>query len=248
LNAALTPGIEVHASREAACRALAREIAALLHAKPGAVLGLPTGNTPEPLYRELVRLHREERLSFARTRSFNLDEYLGLPAGDPHSFRVRMQQQLFAETDFAPQNVHIPHSDADAEPEVRRYAGSLAAAGGIDLQVLGIGRNGHIGFNEPGSARESRTRVVALAPETRAGAAPSFGGLAHVPERAITLGVADILEARTIRVLAFGKAKAEIVQRMLEGPIGPACPASFLRGHGDLRLLLDAEAAGGLRR
>jgi glucosamine-6-phosphate deaminase len=240
--------IEVHPSREAACRALAREIADLVRAKPAAVLGLPTGSTPVPLYEELGRLHREQGLSFARATSFNLDEYLDLPAGDPRSFRAWMQEQLFARVDFGPQHTHVPRGEGDPELEARRYAAALAAAGGIDLQLLGIGRNGHIGFNEPGSARDSRTRVVLLAPETRADAAAAFGGEARVPARAITLGVADILEARAIRVLAFGKGKAGIVRRMLEGEVGPDCPASFLRGHADLRLLLDADAASGLRR
>lgn len=207
------------------------------------MLGLPTGNTPVPLYRELVRLHREEQLSFARARSFNLDEYLGLEPGDARSFRAWMHAQLFAQVDFAPQNVHIPGGAGEA----RGYAEALQRAGGIDLQVLGVGRNGHIGFNEPGSARDSRTRVVSLAHETRAAAAPAFGGLENVPERALTLGVAEILEARAIRVLAFGKGKAEIVRRMLLGEVGPDCPASFLRGHADLRVLLDTGAAARLR-
>ena len=215
--------------------------------KPAAVLGFPTGHTPVPLYRELARLQREAGLSFARAQSFNLDEYVGLPAGDPRAFRNWMRVQLFAESDFAPARTHLPRGDGDPELEARRYAGLLASAGGIDLQLLGIGRNGHIGFNEPGSARDSRTRVVALAPETRADAAEHFGGLEHVPERAITLGVADILDARAIRVLAFGAGKARIVQRMLEGPIGPECPASFLRGHPDLRLVLDEPAASMIR-
>ena len=226
---------------------MAREIADLVRAKPAAVLGLPTGETPVPLYRELAQLHAAGELSFARARSFNLDEYVGLPAGDPRAFRAWMQRQLFDAVDFAPASARLPRGDGDAELEARRYADALAQAGGIDLQLLGIGRNGHIGFNEPGSARDSRTRVVALAPETRADAARHFGGLEHVPERAITLGVADILDARAIRVLAFGAAKARIVQRMLEGPIGPECPASFLRGHRDLRLVLDEPAASMIR-
>jgi len=248
LNAALSPGIDVHPSREVACRALAREIADRVRAKPALVLGFPTGDSPIPLYRELARLHREEGLSFARVRGFNLDEYVGLSAGDPRAFRAWMQRQLFDAVDFAPGNAQLPRGDGDAELETRRYAAALAAAGGIDLQLLGIGRNGHIGFNEPGSARDSRTRVVELAPETRADAAQLFGGLANVPQRAITLGIADILDARAIRVLAFGAGKAQIVRRMLEGEIGPACPASFLRGHRDLRLVLDEPAAAGLRR
>jgi glucosamine-6-phosphate deaminase len=197
-----------------------------------------------PLYRELVRLHREEQLSFARTRSFNLDEYLGLEPGDARSFRAWMHSQFFAQVDFAPQNVHIPGGTGEAQS----YAQALQRAGGIDLQVLGVGRNGHIGFNEPGSSRSSLTRVVSLAHETRAAAAAAFGGIEGVPERAITLGVAEILAARAIRVLAFGKGKAQIVRSMLEGEVGPDCPASFLRGHADVRILLDAEAAALLRR
>ncbi len=248
LNAGLTPGIDVYPSREEGCHALAREIAGLLRAKPEAVLGLPTGNSPVPLYRELVRLHREEGLSFARARCFNLDEYVGLSAGDPRSFRAWMQRQLFDELDFASAHTQLPRGDGDAALEAQRFAAALAQAGGIDLQLVGIGRNGHIGFNEPGSARDSRTRVVELAPETRADAAAAFGGLAHVPERAITLGIAEILDSRAIRVLAFGQGKAQVVRRMLEGEIGPDCPASFLRGHRDLRLVLDAQAAAGLQR
>jgi glucosamine-6-phosphate deaminase len=231
---------EVHASREAACCALARELAELLRSKPDAVLGLPTGHTPVPLYRELARLYREERLSFARVRTFNLDEYLGLPEGDPRSFRAWMQGQFLGRVDLAPENAHFPSDES--------FAQALRAAGGIDLQLLGVGRNGHIGFNEPGSARDSRMRVVELAPETREDAAQHFGGLARVPVRAITLGVADILDARAIRVLAFGAAKAGIVRRMLEEPPGPGLPAGFLRGHADVRILLDAEAASGLSR
>jgi len=201
-----------------------------------------------PLYRELVRLHREEGLSFARARSFNLDEYLGLEPNDPCSFRAWMQAHFFAEVDFAPQNVHIPNGAGEVQLALQGYAEALKRAGGIDLQLLGVGRNGHIGFNEPGSTRDSRVRVVQLASQTRAAAAAAFGGLAHVPERAITLGVGEILEARAIRVLAFGQEKAEIVRRMLEGAVGPDCPASFLRGHADVRILLDARAAGLLRR
>jgi glucosamine-6-phosphate deaminase len=230
----LTLPIEVHPSGVAACAALAREVAQLLRSRPDAVLGLATGGTPVPLYEELVRLHREEALTFARARSLNLDEYLDLAPGDARSFRAWMQERFFGRVDFAPANVHFP----DAQTQALR----------VDLQLLGLGRNGHIGFNEPGSLRESHTRVVELAAETRADAAATFGGLTRVPKRAITLGIEEILAARSIRVLAFGGAKAQIVQRTLEGPVGPDCPASFLRGHPDARFLLDAAAASRLRR
>ncbi len=240
--------LEVFPDRLAAARALAREIAALVRSRPDCVLGLATGSTPVPLYDELARLHREEGLSFARVRTFNLDEYLELAPGDPRSFRAWMQTQLVARTDLRMENVHLPRIGAAPEAEAPRYAAAIAAAGGIDLQVLGIGRNGHIGFNEPGSTRDSRARVVELAESTRADAAAKFGGLEHVPRRALTLGVSEILAARRVRLLAFGSGKAAIVKRAVEGEAGPQVPASLLRGHADAKLLLDAEAAGELGR
>lgn len=238
--------LEIHADRQSAARALAREIAALVRAKPDCVLGLATGQTPVPLYDELARLCRDEGLSFARVRTFNLDEYLDLAPGDPRSFRAWMHAQLVARTDLRAENVHLPRVGATPEAEAQRYAAALAAAGGIDLQVLGIGRNGHIGFNEPGAARDSKSRVVELAESTRADAAAKFGGLEHVPRRALTLGVSEILAARAIRVLAFGAGKAAIVARVLREEPGAEVPASFVRGHPDARLILDREAAAGL--
>ncbi|MBK7644489.1 MAG: glucosamine-6-phosphate deaminase [Planctomycetes bacterium] len=240
--------MERFSSPEAACRSLALEIAALVREKPDARLGLPTGRTPIPLYRELARLHREEGLSFARACSFNLDEYLGLAADDARSFRAFMREHFFAQVDFEPRNVHFPNVAGEPEREARAYAQELRAAGGLDLALLGLGRNGHVGFNEPGSGRDSSARVVELADQTRADAAVAFGGLANVPVRAITLGLAEILEARAIRMLAFGAAKSEVVRRMLLEPASQACPASLLRGHADLALLLDEGASTGLPR
>jgi glucosamine-6-phosphate deaminase len=234
-----------------AAREIAGEIVELLEARRRAgrtaVLGLPTGRTPLGVYDELVA--RRADLSSAVT--FNLDEFLGLPPEHPRSFRRYMRERLFARLERPPRAAHVPASDLapqHVEAHCREYERAIAEAGGVDLQLLGIGRNGHIGFNEPGAARESLTRRVDLAATTREDAAGEFGGLERVPREAITMGVATILGARRIRVLAFGEAKREIVQRLLEGPVGSTLPASFLRGHPDVRLYADAAALGELAR
>jgi glucosamine-6-phosphate deaminase len=223
-------------------RALADEIEALARRPQGAVLGLATGSTPVDTYRELARRHREAGLSFARVRTFNLDEFIGLAADHPQSFRRWARENLFDHVDFA----HSAFPDVaarDLGAAARDYEDEIRAAGGLDLQVLGIGRNGHIGFNEPGSARDTRTRAVELHAWTREDAARAFGGLAAVPLRAVTMGVATILDARRLRVLALGARKAGIVRAALHEPVGPAVPATFLREHADARLYLDREAA-----
>lgn len=233
-----------------AARAVARELAELIRARRRggrvAVLGLPTGRTPLELYDELARLHRDEGLDFANVVTFNLDEYLDLAPAHPRSFRSFMREKLFERVGIDPLNAWLPASDvapSQVDAHCRAYEREIAAAGGIDVQILGLGRNGHIGFNEPGAERESRTREVRLAATTRADAAAEFGGLANVPERAITMGIATVLAARRIRVLAFGASKREVVRRMLVDPLGPALPATFLREHGDVRLFLDSAAA-----
>ncbi|MBL8859763.1 MAG: glucosamine-6-phosphate deaminase [Planctomycetes bacterium] len=231
-------------SRAEAEHVLAGEIADLLRARPEAVLGLATGNSPIGVYRDLCALHAAGEVSFARATTFNLDEYLGLQDGDPRTFRRWMQTHLFDHVQPRSTNLpecHAPLASADAVAV--RYEQALQAAGGIDLQVLGIGLNGHIGFNEPGSTRTSRTRVVELDQRTRKHAVRVFGDLAQVPTQAITMGVASILDARRLRVLAFGAEKAEIVRRTLFDPISAECPATFLRGHHDVKLYLDAAAA-----
>jgi glucosamine-6-phosphate deaminase len=237
---------------QAAAAALAREIAELVQSRRAAgracVLGLAAGRSPLGVYQELARLHAEEGLSFAGVTTFNLDEYLGLDPALPASFRAWMQRHLFDHVDLPPEQAHVPPSDLAPEGITgfcRDYERALAAAGGIDLQLLGLGRNGHIAFNEPGSPRDSRTRAVELCAETRADCAAEFGGLERTPERAVTLGVATILEARRIRVLAFGTAKRDAVRRMLEGAVGPATPASYLRSHPDCVLYVDPAAAPG---
>jgi glucosamine-6-phosphate deaminase len=243
------PTIVVEHRREADT-AVASEIAELVRATPRAVIGLAAGDTPSGIYSELARMHREEHLDLSRIVTFNLDEYLDVPTGDARTFRRSMRARLFDHVGVPDANIHIPPSEVAREHAAATcasYERAIRDAGGIDLLILGVGRNGHIGFNEPGSTRDSRTRVVELAAETRADAARTFGGIERVPKSAITMGVATILDARRIRVLAFGAGKADIVARTLASPIGPELPATFLRVHTDVTLHLDREAAAGIR-
>ena len=230
--------------REEAEIALAREIVELVKARGRVVLGLATGKTPAGVYLELARLRTAERVDFGAVETFNLDEYLDLAPEDPRTFARWTGERVQAPLGIAAGKARMPGvSSSGMEEACAEYERRIRDAGGIDLQILGIGRNGHIAFNEPGSERSSRTREVELHPWTREDAASSFGGLDRVPKRAITMGVATILEARRLRVLAFGSRKREIVQRSLEEPIGPAVPATFLREHRDFVLWLDREAA-----
>ena len=236
-------------------RLVARRIADLIRARTAAggraVLGLATGSTPIGVYRELIRMRREEGLSFARVVTFNLDEYYPMDPRSVHSYHRFMWENLFSELDIAPENVHIPRGDvarADLEAECRRYEDAIRAAGGIDLQLLGIGRTGHIGFNEPGSGAESRTRVVTLDLVTRKDAAADFFGEDNVPREAITMGVATILEAREILILATGEHKAEIVRRAVEGEVDHEIAATFLQLHDNTSCYLDRPAAAALTR
>jgi glucosamine-6-phosphate deaminase len=213
------------------------------------VLGLPTGSTPVGLYRELVRLHKEAGLDFSRVVTFNLDEYFPMRPDDPQSYRRWMRETFFDHVNIPAQNIHVPDGTIaaeEAEDYCARYEQKIRRAGGIDLQVLGIGRTGHIGFNEPGSTRHSRTRLVTLDPVTRRDAAGSFFGEENVPPRALTMGVGTILDARKIVLMSFGEHKAPIVQRAVEGPVTDAVAASFLQEHPDATFLLDQAAAGAL--
>ncbi|MGL4553007.1 MAG: glucosamine-6-phosphate deaminase, partial [Gemmataceae bacterium] len=194
------------------------------------VLGLPTGSTPVGLYRELIRLHREQGLDFSRVITFNLDEYHPMPGDDPHSYRRWMFETFFNHVNLTPANIHIPDGTipgADAEDFCLRYEQKIRRAGGIDLQLLGIGRTGHIGFNEPGSTRHSRTRLVTLDPVTRRDAASGFYGEDNVPHQALTMGVGTILDAKKVVLMAFGEHKAKIVQRAVEGAVSETVTATF---------------------
>lgn len=213
------------------------------------VLGLPTGSTPVGLYRELIRLHKEAGLDFSRVITFNLDEYYPMRPDDPQSYRRWMQETFFNHVNIPPQNTHVPDGTIpidEAEDYCLRYEQKIRRAGGIDLQVLGIGRTGHIGFNEPGSTRHSRTRLVTLDPVTRRDASSSFFGDENVPHRALTMGVGTILDARKLVLMSFGEHKAPIVQKAVEGSVSDAVTASFLQEHPDATFLLDRAAGGQL--
>lgn len=210
------------------------------------VLGLPTGSTPVVLYRELVRLHKEEGLDFSRVITFNLDEYYPMDPNDPHSYRRWMQETFFNHVNIDPKNINLPDGltpDDEVDDYCMRYEQRIRRCGGIDLQILGIGRTGHIGFNEPGSTRHSRTRRVTLDPVTRRDAASSFFGEENVPHQALTMGVGTILDAKKIVLMAFGEHKSAIVLKAVEGPGTDAVTASFLQQHPDATFLIDEAAA-----
>jgi glucosamine-6-phosphate deaminase len=238
-----------------ASRAVAAEIATLIRSRAAegrsCVLGLATGSTPVGIYAELVRLHQEEGLSFQNVVTFNLDEYFPMRPDELQSYVRFMWEHLFDHVDVAAENVHIP-SGTIGEDEVddfcRRYEDAIRAAGGIDIQLLGIGRTGHIGFNEPGSGRDSRTRLITLDRVTRGDAASDFFGEEHVPRRAITMGVGSILDARQVILVAFGEGKAAVVAKAVEGEISPSVAASFLQTHPRAQIVLDEAAAEALTR
>ncbi|MES2920510.1 MAG: glucosamine-6-phosphate deaminase [Verrucomicrobiota bacterium] len=216
-----------------------------------AVLGLATGRTPLPLYDELIYLHREEGLSFQNVVTFNLDEYLGLASDHPASMRYFMQRTFFDHVDVPPAHIHFLSgslADGGIPAHCAAYERKITDAGGIDLQVLGIGRNGHIGFNEPGTTIDSRTRRVQLDEMTRHDAEAEFGGLANVPTQALTVGCGTILAARKIALLAWGSKKSRIVRRALERPVTPKVSASFLQTHPATQFFLDLPAASLLSR
>ncbi|MBI2517653.1 MAG: glucosamine-6-phosphate deaminase [Opitutae bacterium] len=238
-----------------ASRAVAAEIAALirLRQKEGrpCVLGLATGSTPVSVYAELVRLHREEGLSFAHVTTFNLDEYYPLAPDHAQSYRRFMRTHLFDHVDLDPARTHLPSgtvAKSGVDAHCAEYEERIRAAGGIDFQILGIGRTGHIGFNEPGSPRHSLTRLVTLDPLTRRDAAGDFGGDAATPRHALTMGVRSILNARRVVLMAWGQHKADIVRAAVEGEVDSHVTASFLQEHPDALFVLDAMAAGSLTR
>jgi glucosamine-6-phosphate deaminase len=232
---------------EAAAGLAARIIARELRTNPHLVLGLATGQTMERVYRHLVRLHQTEKLDFSLCRTFNLDEYVGLFPSDPNSYRYYMNNHLFRHVNVDPRNTYLPNGlAADLDEECRRYEATIQRFGGIDLQLLGIGKAGHIGFNEPLSALRSRTRVKALTPVTLKQNAASFGGEATMPRRAITMGVGTILECRRCLLLATGSSKAKVIAQAVEGPITSMISASALQLHPRSTVIVDEEAAANL--
>jgi glucosamine-6-phosphate deaminase len=239
--------VRIFSDAEAVAGALARYVARCLGRIPALVLGLPTGRTPIPLYRELARLNREGRVDFSRATTFNLDEFIGVAPSDPRSYRAFMQRHLFDHINLPSRGIHFLKGDArDTARECRRYERAIARAGGIDLQILGLGTNGHIGFNEPGPSLTAHTHRTRLTPATRRANAGLFGGARTVPREALSMGMATILCARRVVLLATGAGKAGCVVHMIEGPVTTKLPASFLQLHRNAEVWLDQAAAGRL--
>ncbi|MDK2992914.1 MAG: glucosamine-6-phosphate deaminase [Clostridiales bacterium] len=214
---------------------------------PDMTLGLATGGTMIGLYRYLVQMYERDIISFKSVVTFNLDEYVGIEASHPASFHRFMYEHLFKRIDILPQNVHIPDGMAnDIQAECKSYDYAIKEHGGIDLQILGIGLNGHIGFNEPGTPFGTTTHVVDLAETTRAANARFFGSVEDVPKQAVTMGIKNIMQSRSIILMASGKAKADIVAKALTGPITPRVPASVLQLHPQLTVILDRQAAASM--
>ncbi|GIM57451.1 glucosamine-6-phosphate deaminase [Capnocytophaga canimorsus] len=245
----------IFSDSQSASEAVAREIADLIKSKQAqgkhCVLGLATGSSPVKVYKELIRLHKEEGLSFKNVITFNLDEYYPMEKQDKQSYWQFMHKNLFDHVDIDPKNIHIPSGTVQAE-EVREYCTeyekAIEQAGGIDFQLLGIGRTGHIGFNEPGSHINSATRMVTLNKVTKTDAAETFGGYKNVPSKAITMGVGTVMAARRIVLLAWGEPKASIIAKTIEGEISSQIPATFLQEHPNTTFVIDQTAASELTR
>ena len=230
-------------TKEEVVRKAAQRYVELLNRKPEAVLGLATGSTPLDLYAELARLCAEGKLSFAKAKSFNLDEYIGLEGTHDQSYRYFMDHNLFEHIDIRPENTHVPSGFVKDDAEAELYDAEIAAAGGVDLQLLGIGNNGHIGFNEPLTPFTSLTHIVKLTESTREANKRFFNSIDEVPTHAATMGVKPVMHVRAILLLAFGRAKAEALAAALNGPVTPEVPASVLQLHPDVTVLCDEEAA-----
>lgn len=245
----------IFTSQEVGSKAIAHEIAKIIKEKNAkgekCVLGLATGSSPIKVYKELVRMHKEEGLSFKNVITFNLDEYYGLQKDNTESYWYFMHYHLFNHIDIDPKNVHIPDGTVPEDKVIEfclNYDRQIREAGGLDFQLLGIGRTGHIGFNEPPSHKNSGTRMVTLNHLTRKDAAPAFHGIDNVPKRAITMGVGSVLGAKRIVIMAWGENKAPIVKKAIEGPVTSAIPASYLQNHGNTTFCLDEESASELTK
>ena len=237
--------IIIQPTAEAATNVAARIIARLLREKPDAVVGLATGSTPLLLYRTLIEMN----LDWSKVTTFNLDEYIGLPREHPQSYHSFMWENLFKHVNITRENIHIPDGNAADIPKFcSDYEAQIRAAGGIDIQLLGIGTDGHIGFNEPTSSLASRTRIKTLTQQTCKDNARFFGSEADVPHHVITMGIGTIMEARTNLLLAFGANKADAIAEAVEGPVTSINPASVLQMHPSVKVCLDEPAAGKLKR
>lgn len=236
--------IIIRPSSEKAIELAAKLIAKKVQEKPDAVLGLATGVTMEKLYAELARMHREEKLDFSLIKTFNLDEYIGLTPENPHSYRYYMNKRFFYNINIDIRNTFVLNGMAkDLKEECARYEKKIRELGGIDLQILGIGKDGHIGFNEPLSALRSRTRDKSLTPVTIAQNAPLFDKPEDMPRRALTMGIGTILEARELLMLVTGESKAEILAKAVEGPITSMISATAIQLHEKCTVIVDEAAA-----
>lgn len=227
----------------------AKLIADSMRKKPNIVLGLATGGTPVGCYKELVRMHKKEGLDFSKVVTFNLDEYIGLPLTHPQSYRYFMNENLFHHANIKMKNTHVPDGlSDDPEKTCKEFEKKVKKAGGIDLQLLGIGSNGHIAFNEPGSPFNSRTRIVDISEQTKRDNARFFKSIDEVPHQAISMGMETIMEAREIVLLASGEGKADAIAKSLEGPITTEVPASILQRHPNCTFIIDQASASKLTR
>jgi len=231
-------------------REAARMVAKAVRRNPALRLGLATGSTMLAMYQELVRLHQRESLDFSKVITFNLDEYLGVSSNHPQSFHKFMQENFFAHVDVDPSNIHIPDGSikGNYEQYCASYEEAIRNAGGIDLQILGIGRNGHVGFNEPTSSLGSRTRLKVLSKETIQDNRKFFASEDEIPQCAITMGIGTILESKRILLLATGSSKAAAIAKAIEGPLTASVTASALQLHSDVTFIIDREAGAELRQ
>lgn len=230
-------------SRQKIAESAAQGYVSFIQNKPNAVLGLATGSTPEELYAELIRLNQEGKVSFRDVKTFNLDEYCGLPVDHPQSYRYFMQDKLFDHIDIDPQNTYVPDGFRTSDEDLLAYDRAIAEAGGIDLQLLGIGVNGHIAFNEPGTPFDSLTHVVELTEKTRQVNSRFFNSINEVPTHAICMGMRTIMNTQNIILIALGENKAEAVRDTVYGEVTPMCPSSVLQLHPNVTIFVDEEAA-----
>lgn len=229
-------------------RLAADAIEALVRRKPSAVLGLATGSSPLPIYDELALRYERDGLDFSQAHGFALDEYVGLPGGHPQSYREVIRREFTNRVNIAPQNVHVPDGAAADIPEAcQAYEDAIKELGGVDLQILGVGTDGHIGFNEPGSSLASRTRIKTLIEQTRRDNARFFNSIAEVPHHVITQGLGTIMDAKHVVLVATGAQKAQAVRDFVEGPVAAICAASILQFHPHATILIDEAAASSLR-
>ena len=247
--------LAIYPDQQSGSVAIAKEIASIIREKNAkgqtAVLGLATGSSPLKVYAELIRMHKEEGLSFKNVKTFNLDEYYGLTRDNDQSYWYFMHHNLFDHIDIPAENVHISDGTVPmdkVEQWCQDYEKAIEEAGGLDFQLLGIGRTGHIGFNEPPSDPQSKTRMIHLHEITKKDAAPAFGGFDNVPSSAITMGVGTIMKAKRIILMAWGANKADIIQRTVEGEMSDQVPATYLQAHPNCLIVLDEAAAARLAR